>query len=54
MTNEQDVTLIQRVLDEAVKGGLIANLESAAAVWRAWGSIKYQLEENGKESSDNN
>lgn len=57
MTNEQDVALIQRVLDEAVKGGLIANLESAAAVWRAWGTIKYKLEqaeENGKALGDDN
>jgi hypothetical protein len=54
MTNEKDVALIQQVLDQAVKSGLIANLESAAAVWRAWGTIKYQFEQNGKESSDNN
>lgn len=57
MTNEQDVTLIQQVLDQAVKSGLIANLESAAAVWRAWGTIKYQLEQaidNGKAPSHDN
>jgi len=52
MTNEQDVAIIQQVLDQAVKSGIIANLESAAAVWRAWGTIKYQLEQNGKEYSD--
>lgn len=43
MTNE--VELIQQVLDQAVKSGLIANLESAAAVWQAWGTIKYKVSE---------
>jgi len=38
MTNE--VELIQQVLDQAVKSGLIANLESAAAGWQAWGTSK--------------
>ena len=52
MTNEQDVVLIQQVLDQAVKAGIFNNLESVAVVWRAWGTIKYQLEQNGKESSD--
>lgn len=42
---KQDVELIQQCLDQAVKSGLIANLESAAAVWRAWGTIKYKLEQ---------
>ncbi len=49
MTNE--VELIQQVLDQAVKSGLIANLESAAAVWQAWGTIKYKLERDGSDST---
>ena len=51
---QQDVDLIQQVLDQAVKSGLIGNLESAAAVWRAWGTIKYQIEQangSGRNSS---
>jgi len=50
MTN--DIEIIQQVLDQAIQRGIIANLDSAAAIWRAWGTIKYQLEENGKKSSD--
>lgn len=53
MTNEQqDIALIQQVLDQAVKSGIIANLDSAAAVWRAWGTIKYKLEQ--ADGSDDN
>lgn len=43
MTNE--VELIQQVLDQAIQRGIIANLESAAAVWQAWGTIKYKIAE---------
>lgn len=55
MTNtiENDIQLIQQVLDQAVKSGLIANLESAAAVWRSWGTLKYKLEQ-ADGSSDTN
>lgn len=49
---KQDVELIQQCLDQAVKSGLIANLESAAAVWRAWGTIKYKLEQADGSSDD--
>jgi len=49
---KQDIELIQQVLDQAVKSGMIANLESAVAVWRAWGTIKYKLEQ-ADGSSDN-
>ena len=44
---QENVTLIQQVLDQAVKAGLIANLESAAAVFQAWNGIKYKLERDG-------
>jgi len=50
MTN--DIEIIQQVLNQAVKAGIFNNLESVAVVWRSWGTIKYQLEENGKKSSD--
>jgi len=43
MTNE--VEIIQQVLDQAIQRGVIANLESAAAVWQAWGTIKYKVSE---------
>ena len=42
---KKDIELIQQVLDQAVKSGMIANLESAVAVWQAWGSIKYKVEQ---------
>lgn len=55
MTNEQDIEIIQQVLDQAVKSGLIGNLESAAAVWRAWGTIKYKVEQtDGKTDTNDN
>jgi len=44
---QQDIQLIQQVLDQAVKAGLIGNLESAAAVFQAWNGIKYKLERDG-------
>ena len=49
---KQDIELIQQVLDQAVKSGLIANLDSAAVVWRAWGTIKYKLEQADGSSDD--
>jgi hypothetical protein len=52
MNQPTDQQIIEQVLNQAVKSGVFANLDSVAAVWRAWGTIKYQLEENGKKSSD--
>jgi hypothetical protein len=53
MTNE--VEIIQQVLDQAIQRGVIANLESAAAVWQAWGTIKYKVEEaNEQRNTDTN
>ena len=55
MNQSNDLQIIEQVLNQAVKSGLMANLESAAAVWRAWGTIKYKLEQaDGKESGYNN
>lgn len=54
MTNE--LQIIQQVLDQAIQRGVIANLESAAAVWQAWGTIKYKVEEANEQrntSTDN-
>lgn len=53
MNQTNDIQIIEQVLNQAVKSGLIANLESAAAVWRAWGTLKYKLEQ-ADGSSDNN
>ena len=47
---QQDIQLIQQVLDQAIKAGLIGNLESAAAVFQAWNGIKYKLERDGHTS----
>ena len=47
---QENVNLIQQVLDQAVKSGLIANLDSAAAVFQAWNGIKYKLERDGHTS----
>lgn len=52
-----DQQIIEQVLNQAVKSGIFSNLESVAVVWRAWGTIKYKLEQNdqdGKASGDNN
>jgi hypothetical protein len=52
---KKDIELIQQVLDQAVKSGMIANLESAVAVWQAWGSIKYKVEQaDGADSTNTN
>jgi hypothetical protein len=51
MTNE--VELIQQVLDQAIQRGIIANLESAAAVWQAWGTIKYKVAEADEQRNPN-
>lgn len=45
--NEQQV--IEQVLNQAVKEGVMPNLESAAIVFKAWLTIKQVLEEKGKE-----
>lgn len=50
---QQDIQLIQQVLDQAIKAGLIGNLESAAAVYQAWNGIKYKLERDGHTSDTN-
>ena len=47
---QQDIQLIQQVLDQAIKSGLIGNLDSAAAVYQAWNGIKYKLERDGHTS----
>jgi len=52
MNQPTDKQIIEQVLNQAVKAGIFNNLDSVAVVWRAWGTIKYQLEENGKKSSD--
>jgi hypothetical protein len=54
MNQPNDQQIIEQVLNQAVKAGIFNNLDSVAVVWRAWGTIKYQLQQNGKESSDNN
>jgi hypothetical protein len=57
MNQLNDQQIIEQVLNQAVKAGIFNNLESVAVVWRAWGTIKYQLEEaekDGKEPSNNN
>ena len=45
MNQPTDQQIIQQVIDQAVKAGIFSNLESAAVVWRAWGTIKYKLEQ---------
>lgn len=50
MSNE--VQLIQQVLDQAIQRGIIANLESAAAVWQAWGTLKYKIEQADEQRND--
>jgi len=56
MNQPTDQQIIEQVLNQAVKSGVFANLESAAAVWRAWGTIKYKIEqsEDGKTPSHDN
>jgi hypothetical protein len=49
----KEIELIQQVLDTAIQRGIIANLESAAAVWQAWGTLKYKIE-SADGSSDSN
>lgn len=53
---KQHTELIQQVIDQAVKAGLFANLQSAAAVYQAWEGIKYKLERDGhtSDTDDNN
>ena len=56
MQQPTDQQLIEQVLNQAVKAGLFANLDSVAAIWRAWGTIKYKLEqlENEQRNTDTN
>jgi hypothetical protein len=57
MNQPTDQQIIEQVLNQAVKSGVFGNLDSVAAVWRAWGTIKYkleQLEQDGKAPGDNN
>ena len=49
-----DQQLIEQVLNQAVKGGLFANLESVAVIWRAWNTIKYKLEQQDAGTNDHN
>ena len=51
---KQEIQLIQQVLDQAVKSGVIANLEAAALIWRAWGTIKYKIEMEDGTTNGNN
>lgn len=37
---EKNIELLQGLIDQAVKSGLMANLETAAAVHKAWNEIK--------------
>ena len=53
MNKSNDLQIIEQVLNQAIKAGIFANLDSAAVVWRAWGTIKYNLEQ-ADGSSDNN
>ena len=53
MQQSNDLQIIEQVLNQAIKAGIFANLDSAAVVWRAWGTIKYQIEKaNGNSNSD--
>ena len=53
MNQSNDLQIIEQVLNQAIKAGIFANLDSAALVWRAWGTIKYQIEQaNGNSNSD--
>ena len=52
MQQPTDLQIIEQVLNQAVKAGIFANLDSAAAVWRAWGTIKYQIEQANGHTSD--
>ena len=53
MNQSNDIQIIEQVLNQAVKAGIFANLDSVAAVWRAWGTLKYKLEQ-ADGSSDTN
>ena len=54
MNQTNDLQIIEQVLNQAVKAGIFANLDSVAAVWRAWGTIKYKLEQADGSSDTNN
>jgi len=53
MQQSNDLQIIEQVLNQAIKAGIFANLDSAAVVWRAWGTIKYQIEQANGSSSNN-
>ena len=55
MKQQNDLEIIEQVLNQAVKAGIFANLDSAAVVWRAWGTIKYKIEQtDGKTDTNDN
>ena len=54
MNQSNDLQIIEQVLNQAVKSGIFANLDSVAAVWRAWGTIKYKIEQADGSSDNNN
>ena len=54
MNQSNDLQIIEQVLNQAVKAGIFANLDSVAAVWRAWGTIKYKIEQYDGSSDTNN
>ena len=53
MNQSNDLQIIEQVLNQAIKAGIFANLDSAAVVWRAWGTIKYKLEQADGDNSAN-
>jgi hypothetical protein len=53
MNQANDQQIIQQVIDQAVKAGIFQNIDSAAVVWRAWGTIKYKLEQLENEQRNN-
>ena len=44
MQQSNEIEIIEEVLNQAVKAGLFANLESVTTVWKCWGYIKYKIE----------
>lgn len=52
MPIDQSIIIIQQVIDQAVKAGLLPNIDTAAAVFNAWNDIK-KIVENGKSNNNN-
>jgi hypothetical protein len=46
LNTNKELQIIQQVIDNAVKAGIFQNLESAAVVWKAWGTVKYIVEQS--------